>query len=634
MVKHCQAEIEAFLRALTPEDLFRPATWKHFAAFVRVMPDGDVLPSRAKYSKQSNDWQVAVNHVYAANNDPNNALWFSLPDVIFSVLHTSRVPKIVDAFRLEPHGTLPGLQKIRLRGAIEVDPGNEDFFRVVIQERKRLAKRTDLTDIEKAQLDKALKVLANAASYGIYAEMIRQETEKRERVTCYGIDPDPYVCRVTHPDVPGEYCFPPLASLITGAARLMLGLLEHCVAEFGGTYAMEDTDSMAIVATKRGGFVPCAGGRVKALSWKQVQEIRDRFAALNPYDRDAIPGSVLKIEEDNRDLETGNQRQIHCFAISAKRYALFLLDGRGEPVLLRKGINNKDDRWSEHGLGHLLNPTDPNSEDRDWIAQVWLNMIRRALGLPTVKLPFENLAAVGRVSVSSPAVMRSLAKFNAGKRYCDQIKPFNFLLTCHIKQLGHPPGVDPEHFHLIAPYSTDPKQWVWTCWINQYDTSGKQYRITTAGFHGDRRTARVKTYGDALEEYEYHPESKCADADGNPCGKQTIGLLHRRHITIEQIKYIGKESNSLEDVESGLVHALQNVYTEYPDPRRDEWQTMVLPVIKKARLSQLVSMTGISRSELQEIRAGRSRPRLKNQDLLANVARKLISTVYDPERKR
>ncbi len=66
----------------------------------------------------------------------------------------------------------------------------------------------------------------------------------------------------------------------------------------------------------------------------------------------------------------------------------------------------------------------------------------------------------------------------------------------------------------------------------------------------------------SLREYEFHPESNCADAGGNPCGKQAIGLLQRRHIRIEQIKYIGKESNSLEDVESGLIHLAQSVYTE------------------------------------------------------------------------
>src|SRR5207248_942655 len=130
-----------------------------------------------------------------------------------------------------------------------------------------------------------------------------------------------------------------------------------------------------------------------------------------------------------------------------------------------------------------LNPTDPECDDREWIAQVWLKMIRNTLGLPAKKLSFENLPAVGRVSVSSPAVMRSLAQFNEGKPYCDQIKPFNFLMTCHIKQLGHPTGVDPQHFHLISPYSTDRNEWLKIGWINQYDPDGgKQYRITTVGF--------------------------------------------------------------------------------------------------------------------------------------------------------
>lgn len=134
---------------------------------------------------------------------------------------------------------------------------------------------------------------------------------------------------------------------------------------------MEDTDSMAIVATEDGGLIPCPGGpfqtpdhqeAVKALQWDQVRAVSNRFVSLNPYNRDAVPGSILKIEEDNFDPTTGNQRQLHCVAISAKRYALFLLDEKGHPVLLRRGLNNKKDRWSDHGLGHLLNPSDPESD--------------------------------------------------------------------------------------------------------------------------------------------------------------------------------------------------------------------------------------------------------------------------------
>jgi hypothetical protein len=628
VVEHCEGEIEFFLRRLNAnsDDLFERKTWKNLTAFVQVIPDGDVLPSRGRYNVESNDWQVAVSHLYADPNDSNQALWFSLPDVVASVLVTGRVPKIVDAFRIEARGKLKRMESCKLRGVVEVDPRKQDFFRLAIEERRRLPNRTDISAAEKIRLDKALKVLANAASYGIYAEMHRQESDRKQTVMCHGIDAPPFPCRVAHPDVPGEYCFPPLASLITGAARLMLALLERSVRELGGTYAMEDTDSMAIVATAHGGTIPCAGGKrgvIKALSWDQVKNISDQFDALNPYDRKVVPTSILKIEDDNYDdPETRvHQRQLYSLAISAKRYALFLRDKRDSPVLLRKGVNNKEDRWSEHGLGHLLNPTDPDSEDREWIAQAWLRMIRKAMGLPTQTPSFEHQPAVGRTSITSPAVMRPLAKLNEGKKYVDKIKPFNFLMTCHVKSFGYPPGADPERFHLIAPYEIDSRQWLRKKWIDQY--SGHDYRITTTGHHGDRHTARVKTYGEVLREYEIHPESKCADACGKPCGKQTVGLLQRRHVRIHLIKHIGKESNSLEEVEAGLVHSPENVYTLYPDRRRDEFQTKILPAMRKIPPAILMKMSGLSLTTIKDTLAERSRPYRKHQEVLASLARRL-----------
>ena len=632
VIPNCKREILRFLDRVSLAHLFKPATWKRLPAFVRIIPDGDLLPSRSKYSLESNDWQVALNYLFGLSKDPNDALWFSLPDVVASVLLTRRVPKIVDAFRIEPRGKLAGLESVKLRGTVSIDPRTQDFFRVVIEQRKLAAKRTNISAEERKRLDKALKVLANAASYGIYAEMNRQESEQKVRLSCQGIDPEPYTCSVTHPERPGEYCFPPLASLITGAARLMLALLEKSLCKMEGTYAMEDTDSMAIVASERGGFIPCPGGpfrakdgqeAVKALSWKQVDALSKRFEALNPYDRRAIPGSVLKIEDDNRDPKTKKQRQLYCLAISAKRYALFIKDRKGTPHLLRDDKNNKDDRWSEHGLGHLLNPTDPEDEDREWIAKAWQNIICRALGLPARALGFENLPAVGRMSASSPTVMEPFSNFNKGKQYQYQIKPFNFLLTCHVKELGHPIGVDPEHFHLVAPYVTNPRKWLKMDWIDGYGSSGNLYRITTAGHHGNRYTARVKTYGEVLEQYEFHPESKCADASGNPCDKQTVGLLQRRYIQAEQIKYIGKESNSLEEVEAGTVQTPENVYTEYPDRRRDEWQTKILPALQKASLKLLGEKSGMSQTALSNARAGRSTPHQNNRELLASVLRQL-----------
>src|SRR5215472_5792641 len=83
LAEHCEAEIHDFLTRLRAGDVFNPAIWKQLTGFVQIIPDGDVLPARSKYSKESNDWQVGINHLYG---DANNAPWFSLPDAVVSVL--------------------------------------------------------------------------------------------------------------------------------------------------------------------------------------------------------------------------------------------------------------------------------------------------------------------------------------------------------------------------------------------------------------------------------------------------------------------------------------------------------------------------------------------------------------------
>jgi hypothetical protein len=108
----------------------------------------------------------------------------------------------------------------------------------------------------------------------------RQErTGARTRVRVEGLD-GPFELSLDRPETPGEFYFGPLASVVTGAARLMLALLERLVTDAGGTWAVADTDSMAVVATETGGSLP--GLPVRVLSWAEVEGIRSRFLALNP----------------------------------------------------------------------------------------------------------------------------------------------------------------------------------------------------------------------------------------------------------------------------------------------------------------------------------------------------------------
>lgn len=246
-------------------------------------------------------------------------------------------------------------------------------------------------------------------------------------------------------------------------------------------------------------------------------------------------------------------------------------------------------------------------------------IIRRSLGLTVKPLRFEKRVAVTRTTVSGPAVMRPLAKLNDGKPYTKKVKPFNFILGCHVRKLGQPVGVDPEHFHLIAPYETDSRKWEAKPWINQYSSrDDDRYRISATALHSTRRMARVKNYGDVQRDYELHPEAKCADADGKPCRKKSIGLLERRLISIDGFDYIGKESNKIEQVEEGGVPAESDVYTIYNDLSRDEWKTVVLPRLRKLPLSRLEERSGLDRRTLQRIRAGQ-RPHAKNRALLTRI---------------
>lgn len=104
--------------------------------------------------------------------------------------------------------------------------------------------------------------------------------------------------------------------------------------------------------------------------------------------------------------------------------------------------------------------------------------------------------------------------------------------------------------------------------------------------------------------------------DGHLRLDQTGRLLYRRHVQIDRIRYIGKESNELEEIDAGLVHSAADAYTEYSDPRRDDWETKIRPALKGISLRKLCEETGFSRRALIKWRMGQSRPHPRNQAFL------------------
>jgi hypothetical protein len=131
-------------------------------------------------------------------------------------------------------------------------------------------------------------------------------------------------------------------------------MTEACVQEKRGTYLFCDTDSLAIVASKHGGRLRIPGSEgVRILSHGEVREIVDRFAALNPYNRNIVKGSILNLVDANYvDSEPKNpQRQLYGYSIAAKRYALYETIGE-------KDIKIVDPK--AHGIGFLcIRPRTP-----------------------------------------------------------------------------------------------------------------------------------------------------------------------------------------------------------------------------------------------------------------------------------
>jgi hypothetical protein len=175
---------------------------------------------------------------------------------------------------------------------------------------------------------------------------------------------------------PGNWFAPHVGSLITSGGRLLLAMLEKCIADASGTYLFCDTDSAAIVSAKHRQTIamPDGAAPITALSWNEVQSIVDRFEPLNPYDRNLVPGSILKIHKLNWDAKK-QRRQLFGYGIAAKRYALYTKNQNDIEIVEPKA----------HGLGHFYPPKDSQEgwkhETPQWIFEAWDWIIRGVLGL-------------------------------------------------------------------------------------------------------------------------------------------------------------------------------------------------------------------------------------------------------------
>jgi hypothetical protein len=466
----------------------------------------------------------------------------------------------------KPDGIQDGLQPVAIAGnpTYVVDPTREDVIRRLVELREDVRTRREhareagdpALATALAATQQAMKITANGTAYGSAIELNPIEHRKGAWITVHLPDGSNYQVHRDRTEEPGRWFHPLISTLVAGAGRLLLATVMHLVAQAGGSWAFCDTDSLFIIATRNGSLIPCPGGQhqtitgqpaIKALSWEQTNEIVERFAALDPYRGAGHPKSILKIERENYDPNTGRQREIECLTIAAKRYGLFTRRANGTPALVSSGDKEKR---SEHGLGHLLPPKAqrPDTDDRDWLDEWWEHLLHLELGFHDHPEPaWFGDPAVGRLTVTSQRDIKAFATYNHDRPYPGQVKPWGFLNIAH-------PAVTERARHdgprcLIAPFETDPAKRLQADWIDRDHPDRPACWIHT-GEEAEYRTGSIKvlSYRDYFNQYRQHPESKALDpTDGKRCHPWTRGQLHPWHITATEHIRVGKESNRLTD---------------------------------------------------------------------------------------
>jgi hypothetical protein len=311
---------------------------------------------------------------------------------------------------------------------------------------------------------------------------------------------------------------------------------------------------------------PTGQPAIKALAWEQVaSEVIDRFAALDPYQGEGHPKSILKIEDENYDPTTGRQREIECYTIASKRYGLFTRRPDGTPAIVSSG--NKKKR-SEHGLGHLLPPNaqNPDISDRAWLDQWWEHLLHLELGYADHPEPaWFDAPAVGRLTVTSQRDIKAFNTYNQDKPYSDQVKPWGFLTIAHPAPYERARQDGPKT--LIAPFERDPVRRLQAGWTDRDRPNQPSRRIHTAlnpEFRGG--SVAVLSYRDYFNQYRHHPEAKALDpTDRQPCHTWTRGLLQPWRLKAQEHLRVGKESNRIADPDQPIDDQTDAVI-EYPAP--------------------------------------------------------------------
>jgi hypothetical protein len=396
-------EVRAFLESLTADDLLRRETWENplMWSLCEVEADGDILPVRSSYVAKAGPPTIGWNRV---STEAGVTLPYLLPDLLAAKLLGGKAPKIARAVTFAPVGRQP-LNELSILGTT-VGPDDNLIQRL---SEARIREKSEKRDGWEARA-LGLKILVNAASYGVFVE-VNVKRHSGEMEVC-GLDEfETFEEDGAKVEEPGELFSPLLGAMITSGAHLLLTLLDTVAARHGAEVVYCDTDSAFVTPSK------------------VAPEIARAFDSLNPY---SVPVPLLK---DETPAHTGT---VSFFGMSSKRYCLFERDQRGR-VRVLKG--------SDHGLGLYQVPTDRE----EFTKRVWERLIGAALDGEEGFSDFAYLPATAQFSLTTPALWSRVS-------HVECMKPFNFLTVRYLDLAAVPEGA--ETFELLPFHSPRDPEWM------------------------------------------------------------------------------------------------------------------------------------------------------------------------------
>jgi hypothetical protein len=541
-------QIEQLLEQLTAQHLLdNPTLWRRLATTVCTFEaSGQVVPHRVP--RIGGGMQIKIGPL--ASREPVVRM---LADLAAARLAGSETPRVLSAFSVTPVAR----RRKRLRpytfpSGHRYDPATEDIFIALVEERLRTEHDTTLPERERNRRRRLLKLVVNAACFGLLCQInvtpVASDTEL--------VDVDGST-QTVHPDAleePGRWSMPLAASGLTATGRLLLRLARTLTEQTGHPVVLWDTDSLAATG----------------LTDQQVAVIQHQFERLSPYDQalktDPQTPLLLALEPENFDPLTGERLELCVNATASKNYDLYTLSSSALTLV----------KWSEHGLGHLCNPTDSTSTDTDWIREGRQHLLARRLGLRTNEPHWWHAPSLSILRLNRPG---ELARLQAAHPNT-QLRPFSRIIVAHpLPQYARDP--DGRRRTPVAPYheafTCDTARWTDIATGEQLALRHQRNLGEAALIQRNGSVVLCETVGAALERNNTRPESKALDETGQQCSRQTVGPLTAQPTRTSRTELIGKETRNLE--RAGITE--DPSYTRYTDSELQVWRKVTLPTLRK-----------------------------------------------------